>query len=225
MGDKTVGNIEDIYHEVYKIIPKSKPFILVAIIASLALVAAAVSFNAVQDVYDGTDVAQLQADFDNHKFMIDKDLADMRKSVAILDADHHGKFNAISNNFTSVAKTLDNHNTQLIVLRAANQISIPSVSQGAGDFDLKTINLQTFQLTEVFPQNMPVYITGAYDGLASKMAYDIFKDGILYDTGNPSITAGTFTFAFNANGNAEKGDYVVTVVIDGKKDTIMFEIT
>jgi len=127
-------------------------------------------------------------------------------------------------NFTSIAKVLDNHNTQLIVLRAQAQITIPDVSQGTGDFDLKTINLQTFQVTTEFPQNMPVYITGNYDGPSSKIDYDIYKNGILYATGNPSITAGTFTFAFNVNGNAELGEYSVTVLIDNKKDTISFTI-
>lgn len=136
----------------------------------------------------------------------------------------HLEFDAISANFTSIAKILDNHNTQLIVLRAANQITIPDVSQGTGDFDLKTINIQTFTITEMFPQNMPVYITGAYDGTSTKIDYDIYKDGILYATGNPSITAGTFTFAYNVNGNAELGEYTVTVIIDNKKDTISFEI-
>ena len=131
---------------------------------------------------------------------------------------------ALSANFTSIAKTLANHNTQLIVLRAANQIVIPANSEGTGDFDLKTINIQTFQITDEFPQNMPVYITGNYEGTASKLAYDIFKDGILTSTGNPSITAGTFTFAYNVNGNADVGTYVVTVVIDNKKDTISFTI-
>jgi len=133
-------------------------------------------------------------------------------------------FKEMNRNFTSIAKVLDNHNTQLIVLRAANQISIPGVSQGTGDFDLKTINIQTFTITQTFPQNMPVYITGSYDGTSTKIDYDIYKSGILYATGNPSITAGTFTFAFNANGDAELGEYSVTVIIDNRKDTISFEI-
>ncbi len=199
--------------------------IFIGVIATLGLVAGAVAFNAVQDVYDGTDVAQLQADFDNHAFMIDQDVKNMKAAVALMDAQHHEMLMKISKNFTSVATTLDNHNTQLIVLRTVNQIQIPSVSQGTEDFDLKTINIQTFQITKTFPQNMPVYITGSYDGSSSVMAYDIFKDGILYGTGNPSITAGTFTFAYNVNGNAEKGEYSVTVVIDNKRDTITFEIT
>ena len=139
-------------------------------------------------------------------------------------ASPHLEFDEIDANFTSIAKVLENHNTQLIVLRAANQITIPDVSQGTGDFDLKTINIQTFQITETFPQNMPVYITGKYEGTSNKIDYDIYKGGILYATGNPSITAGTFTFAYNVNGNAELGEYTVTVVIDNKKDTISFEI-
>ena len=131
---------------------------------------------------------------------------------------------ALSRNFTSIAKTLENHNTQLIVLRTANQIVIPSNSQGTGDFDLKTINIQTFEITDEFPVAMPVYITGNYEGIATKIAYDIYKNGILYATGNSSISAGTFTFAFNVNADAELGDYVVTVLIDNKKDTVSFTI-
>jgi len=160
-------------------------------------------------------------DDNGHLFASQKELKD---TITLLDKQHHEQFMGVDKNFTSIAKVLDNHNTQLIVLRAQAQISIPDVSQGTGDFDLKTINIQTFQITETFPQAMPVYITGKYDGTSNKIDYDIYKSGILYATGNPSITAGTFTFAYNVNGNAEKGEYTVTVIIDNKKDTISFEI-
>ena len=163
-------------------------------------------------------------DDNGHLFVTEQEIAQHMKVVNEAIAAPHIEFDGINRNFTSIAKVLDNHNTQLIVLRAANQISIPGVSQGTGDFDLKTINIQTFTITQTFPQNMPVYITGSYDGTSTKIDYDIYKSGILYATGNPSITAGTFTFAFNANGDAELGEYSVTVIIDNKKDTISFEI-
>lgn len=159
-----------------------------------------------------------------HLFVSQQELAAAHEVINEAIAAPHMEFDGINNNFTSIAKVLDNHNTQLIVLRAQAQISIPEVSQGTGDFDLKTINLQTFQITTEFPQNMPVYITGNYDGPSSKIAYNIYKNGILYDTGNPSITSGAFTFAFNKFGDAELGDYSVTVIIDNKKDTISFTI-
>ena len=162
--------------------------------------------------------------FIKDNYVSQKQYGDIRTAIRTLDDDHHAILNEINKNFTSIAKVLENHNTQLIVLRAANQITIPDVSQGTGDFDLKTINIQTFQITDMFPQNMPVYITGKYEGQSTKIDYDIYKSGILYATGNPSITAGTFTFAYNVNGNAELGEYTVTVIIDNKKDTISFEI-
>jgi len=159
-----------------------------------------------------------------HLFVSQEELAAAHEVINQAIASPHIEFDGIAYNFTSIANVLDNHNTQLIVLRAQAQITIPDVSQGTGDFDLKTINIQTFQITETFPQNMPVYITGSYDGTSSKIDYDIYKSGILYATGNPSITAGTFTFAYNVNGNAEKGDYTVTVIIDNRKDTLSFTI-
>lgn len=159
-----------------------------------------------------------------HLFVSQEELAAAHQVINQAIAAPHLEFDGINSNFTSIAKVLDNHNTQLIVLRAQAQISIPDVSQGTGDFDLKTINIQTFQITTEFPQNMPVYITGSYDGLTTTMDYDIYKNGILYATGNPSITAGTFTFAYNVNGNAEIGEYTVTVIIDNRKDTISFTI-
>ena len=205
-------------------IGKSKPFIVVAAIAVLALVAAAVAFNAVQDVYEGTDVAQLQADFDNHKFMIDRDIASIMEAVALMDEDHHDELNAISRNFTSIANTLTTHGTAIIVLNQAAQLTPPPAITGTADYDLKTINIQTFQLTTEFPRHMPVYITGSYGGLDNTVQYSVTRDGAFVKSASTGITTGTFTFAYNVDGTAEIGDYVVTVIIDNKRDTVSFRI-
>lgn len=221
MGDTKVTNISGSNFQ----IGKSKPFIVVAIIAVVALVAAATAFNSVQNVYDGTDVVQLQADFDNHKFAIDKELADVRKAMAILDADHHGKFNMISDNFTSIATTLQTHSTGLNILRTAAQIVVPPSVGGTANFNLQTINIQTFQEVTEFPQDMPVYITGNYDGSESVINYEIRKNGQFVKSGSGSITANTFTFAYNIDNAAELGTYVVTVKIGLSTDKVTFEIT
>lgn len=206
-------------------IVKSKPFIAVAAIAVIALVAAGAAFSSVQNVYDGTDVAQLQADFDNHSFMVNQKVAAMEKAIALMDEDHHVVFDEISKNFTSVSKTLQTHATGLNILRTAAQIVVPPSVGGTANFNLETIDIQTFQNVNEFPQNMPVYITGEYDGAESIMNYEIRKNGQFVKSGSASITANTFTFAYNADGSSEIGTYVATIKIGLSKDTVTFEIT
>jgi len=131
---------------------------------------------------------------------------------------------ALSANFTSIAKTLTIHNNKLIVLQAASQIVNPPTFSGTGDYDLRTINIQTFQETNEFPQNMPVYITGLYDGTENSISYEVRKNGQFVQSGTTGISGETFTFAFNVDGSAELGTYVVTVQIGNNKDKVTFQI-
>lgn len=134
---------------------------------------------------------------------------------------NHNK--ALSANFTSIAKTLTNHNNQLIVLRAASQIVLPPTTIGTANFELRTINTDSQNVSE-FAQNQPVLITGIYDGSESNATYEVRKNNAFVMSGPIGISGGTFTFAFNAAGNAELGTYTITITIDNKKDTVSFEI-
>ena len=158
--------------------------------------------------------------FVKENYVTKAQLEDIKDAIAA----PHLEFNDISKNFTSIAKTLTNHNNQLLVLRTATQTLPPPTSSGTGDYDIKTINIQTFQVTTEFPQDMPVYITGIYDGGSNQIDYEVRKNGQFVKSGSAAITAGTFTFAYNVDGTAELGTYVVNVSIDNKKDTVTFQI-
>jgi len=129
----------------------------------------------------------------------------------------------LSANFTSISKTLSNHNNQLIVLRAASQISLPPTTSGTANFELRTINTDSQTVSE-FAQNEAVLITGMYDGQESKATYEIRKNNAFVQSGSIGISGGTFTFAYNVIGNAELGTYIITITIDNKKDSVSFEI-
>jgi len=126
-------------------------------------------------------------------------------------------------NFTSIAKTLQNHNNQLIVLRAASQIVLPPTTTGTADYQLRTINTDSQTVTE-FAQNEAVLITGIYNGQESQATYEVRKNNAFVQSGSISISGGTFTFAYNVVGNAELGTYTITITIDNKKDSVSFEI-
>jgi len=134
---------------------------------------------------------------------------------------NHNKM--LSKNFTSIAKTLTNHNNQLIVLKAASQIVLPPTTVGTADYQLRTINTDSQDVSE-FAQNQAVLITGEYDGPESKAIYEVRKNNAFVQSGPIGISDGVFTFAFNAAGDAELGTYTITITIDNKKDSVSFEI-
>jgi len=129
----------------------------------------------------------------------------------------------LSANFTSIAKTLTNHNNQLIVLRAASQIVLPPTTTGTANFELRTINTDSETVSE-FAQNEAVLITGIYNGPESKATYEVRKNNAFVQSGSISISGGSFTFAYNVVGTAELGTYTITITIDNKKDSVSFEI-
>jgi len=157
-------------------------------------------------------------------YVSQKQYGDIRTAIRALDDEHHDVLHEISKNFTSISKTLGRHDTNLLILNAANQIDTTPTSMGTADYELRTINIQNFQATTEFPQNMPVYITGIYDGTSTNIEYEVRKNGQFVQSGSASISANTFTFAYNIDGSAELGTYVVTVSIDNKRDTVTFEI-
>lgn len=129
----------------------------------------------------------------------------------------------LSKNFTSIAKTLTNHNNQLIVLKAASQIQLPPTTTGTADYKLRTINTDSQDVSE-FAQNQAVLITGEYNGSESKASYEVRKNNAFVQSGSISISGDFFTFAYNVIGDAELGTYTITITIDNKKDSVSFEI-
>jgi len=93
----------------------------------------------------------------------------------------------LSANFTSISKTLSNHNNQLIVLRAASQIVLPPTTTGTANFELRTINTDSQTVSE-FAQNEAVLITGIYNGQESKATYEVRKNNAFVQSGTIAIS-------------------------------------
>jgi len=197
--------------------------------AALVIIAAAVGVGSV-----GVLLQQSSADiepeskaemynFIKDTYVTQTQYGDIRTAIRALDVDHHDILDEISKNFTSIAQTLRNHNNQLIVLKAATQIQLPPTTTGTADYKLRTINTDSQDVRE-FAQNEAVLIMGVYDGPESQATYEVRKNNAFVQSGSISISAGTFTLAYNVVGDAELGTYTITVTIDNKKDSVSFEI-
>jgi len=180
--------------------------------------------------YVNTSSADIEPESKAEMYNFIKDTYATKAQIDIL-VDYHNELNnwitdhnsKLSKNFTSIAKTLQHHNNQLIVLKAASQIQLPPTTTGTADYKLRTINTASQDVRE-FAQNEAVLIMGVYDGSESQATYEVRKNNAFVQSGSISISAGTFTLAYNVVGDAELGTYTITVTIDNKRDSVSFEI-
>lgn len=188
-----------------------KPILAVAAIAVLGLIMGAVAFNSVQNLYD-VDSAQLQADFDNHKFMIDREVADIGRAIALMDEDHHDVLDAISENFTGVAKAHMNLMAMVITEETTGQ---PAAS-------VNHFNLVTDQ---EWKRGELITITGSLPQSASSLEATITHITEVYNrTFNVAVFDDrTFTMPFALASNDPLGEYTVTFKSLGKFDSISFK--
>lgn len=189
-----------------------KPILVVAAIAVLGLIMGAVAFNTVQNTYD-VDSAQLQADFDNYVFDHSKTHGDLEQAVQTIDEDHHDVLDAISENFTGVAKA--HHNLMAMVI-TEETTDLPAAS-------LNHFNLVTDQ---EWKRGELIAITGmlpTVGGLEAVITHII--DKTYKRTFNVAVFDDkSFTMPFQISTNAPLGQYTVEFKSAGKFDSISFEI-
>ncbi len=188
-----------------------KPILVVATIAVLGLIMGAVAFNTVQNTYD-VNSAQLQADFDNYVFDHEKDHKDDREAVKLLDEDHHDVLDAISENFTGVAKAHMNLMAMVITEETTDQ---PAAS-------VNHFNLQT---DDEWKRGELITITGTLPQSASSLEATITHVTEVYNrTFNVAVFDDkTFTMPFALATNDPLGQYTVTFKSLGKFDSISFK--
>lgn len=118
-------------------------------------------------------------------------------------------------------------NKMLVVEALQNKVT-QAKPQGHEMFSLQLLKSDGNYVTNgEFKQSDTVYITGKYDGgTTTKFDVRIHKSGqmVLERNGLNMPTDGIFSYYFNLEHNALLGQYTVTVTINGKLDTISFEI-
>lgn len=117
-------------------------------------------------------------------------------------------------------------NKMLVVEALQNKVS-QAKPQGVEMFSLVLLKSDgNYVPSGEFLQSETVYISGKYDGPANKFDVMFKKSGqlVLERTGLNMPTDGVFSYYFNLDHGQPVGQYTVTVAINGKLDTISFEI-
>lgn len=151
------------------------------------------------------------------------DDAVLRNIIATLQKDNEQLKADVNNTKTQVL----NINNELIVAKAALNKITQAVPQEKAMFSLKLLKSdgQT-ALNGEYLQSETVYVSGKYGG--SSAHFDIiFKRSSQQVQANEGLgipSDGVFGYVFNTGHNQALGKYTVTVVINGKTDTLSFEI-
>lgn len=147
----------------------------------------------------------------------------LRNIISNLQKDNEQLKADVNNTKTQVL----NINNQLIVATASLNKLTQAVPQEKAMFSLKLLKSdgQT-ALNGEYLQSETVYVSGKYGGTSAHFDI-IFKRSSQQVQTNEGLgipSDGVFSYVFNTGHNQAVGKYTVTVVINGKTDTLSFEI-
>ena len=212
--------------------------LLVSIIA-IGLTAAIGTFNFTQvqeTKNDVSDIAVSQNTNDDRFEELDKKISVVKKSIPepqnldkFFEADSKlfEKIVELRNDLNKTNMQLSAIQNELIIAKSAIRNVPQATPQEEAMFSLVLLRSDGNYVTNgEYKQNEIVYISGKYDGNAKKYDIEFKRAGqqVLSVTGLFMPTDGVFAYVFNTNFNQALGSYTATVTIDGKQDSIAFEI-
>ena len=118
-------------------------------------------------------------------------------------------------------------NNELIVAKASLNKLSQATPQGKAMYSLKLLKSDGQIATDgEYLQSETVYVSGKYTGTSAKFDISFKRSGqqVQSNVGLGMPSDGIFSYVFNTGHNQALGSYTVTVIIDGKSDTISFEI-
>ena len=213
-----------------------------SLIVSIFALAIAGGFSA----YSANEVIETKADIkeqtsatnDNAEILVElqKDVSSLRKTIPkpqnlddLYDADDEiwKRLTLIEQNLNATHTQVTGISNELIVAKASLNKLSQATPQGKEMYSLQLLKSdgQT-ALDREYLQSETVYVTGKYDGPASKFDILFKRAGqqVQSNTGLGIPSDGIFSYVFNTGHNQALGSYTVTVIINGKSDTISFEI-
>ena len=147
----------------------------------------------------------------------------MRNIISNLQEDNRQLKIDVNNTKTQLL----NINNELIVAKASLNKLSQATPQGKAMYSLKLLKSDGQIATNgEYLQSETVYVSGKYDGTSAKFDISFKRTGqqVQSNVGLGMPSDGVFSYVFNTGHNQAVGSYTVTVVIDGKSDTLSFEI-
>lgn len=151
------------------------------------------------------------------------DDAVLRNIIAGLQKDN----SQLKSDLNKTNAIVDSINAKILTVTALQHQITQAVPQAKDMFSLQLLKSDgNYVPSGEYLQSETVYVTGKYDGPTTQ--YDImFKKAgqlVLERRGLNMPTDGIFSYYFNLEHKAELGQYTITVTINGKLDTLSFEI-
>jgi hypothetical protein len=120
-----------------------------------------------------------------------------------------------------MTKEIKSIKNQLLISQSSG-----STSTQSGDFDLILLGIDGGEVIDgIYDTDDTIYIRGQYDGDGGTLKWSVKEGSKTLQSGSGSIPSnGTFLFVWNTLGSEDKGKYKGIVVINGKTDSINFEL-
>ena len=134
---------------------------------------------------------------------------------------------ALNQNMNYSIHEIHDINNKMIVVQAYQNKIAQATPQGKEMYSLVLLKQDgQYASNGEYLQSETVYISGRYDGTASKFDIQFKREGqqVQLNSGLGIPSDGVFSYVFNTGHNQAVGNYLATITINGKSDDIQFEI-